>query len=149
MAGAVGVPVGQDVERDGATPNAECTPERCAIVLASAYFEQSDALSPPYCFLFVVPDLPHHTDAPRCNFFFNLPFQCCLGRLCGARMPGCCCCFAVRPGDYAPLPGSSWCVSRRLNSSSPVACKDVQAQHRRNVPPPSHFLVYFICKFVP
>ena len=83
--GRCGVPVGRDVGRDGATPNAECTPEHCAIVLASASFGKSDALAPFYCFLFVVPDLPHHTDALRCNFFFNLPFQCCLGRLCGAR----------------------------------------------------------------
>ena len=86
--GRCGVPVGRDVGRDGATPNAECTPEHCAIVLASAYFEKSDALAPFYCFLFVVPDLPHHTDALRCNFFFNLPFQCCLWRLCGARDAG-------------------------------------------------------------
>ena len=54
-------------------------------------------------------------------------------------MPGCCCCFAVRLKSYAPLPGSSWCVSRRLNSSSPVACKDEQAQHRQNLPPPPRF----------
>ncbi len=68
---------------------------------------------------------------------------CRFSAVCGVfvvqGMPGCCCCFAVRPGGYAPLPGSSWCVSRRLNSSSPVACKDVQAQHRRNVPPPPSF----------
>ena len=50
--GRCGVPVGRDVGRDGATPNAECTPEHCEIVLTSAYFERRDALSPFYCFFF-------------------------------------------------------------------------------------------------
>ncbi len=85
MVGAGVLVLGLDWWRYGSSPNSCCIPVHCAIVPSSASFVRSDALSFFYCFLLAVPDLPRHTGALRCNFFFNLPFQCCLGRLCGAR----------------------------------------------------------------
>ena len=134
--GRCGVPVGRDVGQDGATPNAECKLEHCAIVLTSVHFEKvmhfrPSIVSSLLCLTFLTTPTP---------FVAISSLSCRFSAVCGVfvvqRMPGCCCCFDVRPEGYAPLSGLSCCVSRRLNSSSPVACKDVQAQHRRNVPPP-------------